>query len=403
METNMAKYFTFNRLEFSGSLGDLGTILPLALGMVLVNGMDPMGVFFCFGLYYILSGLYFKVTSPVEPMKVIAAYALASGITATQVQASSLLIALVLFALGGSGLITTLKNRMPIAVVRGVQLSTGTLLIMKGLHLMLGTSAVQLVHDLAEPYLSLQSIGPVPIGIILGAVLSALTLYLYDNSRIPAAVTIVTIGFIIGLVFHRNIVAESLSFQPSLPDFLPYGLPTSTDFSFALLVLVLPQIPMTIGNAIIANADLSASYFPETGKKVTGRSLCLSMAVANFATFFLGGIPMCHGAGGLASRYRFGARTGGSNLIIGTIFIVLVLLFGQNIQTILHFIPLAVLGVLLVFAGCQLSLTILDVGTRKDMFVVLIILGITLAFNLAAGFIIGIILALILRSPKLSI
>jgi len=399
----MTKQFTFNRLEFSGSLGDLGTILPLALGMVLVNGMDPMGVFFCFGLYYIFSGLYFKVTSPVEPMKVIAAYALASGITATQVQASSLLIALVLFALGGSGLITSLKNRMPIAVVRGVQLSTGTLLIMKGLHLMLGTSAVQLVHDLAEPYLSLQSIGPVPIGIILGAALSALTLYLYDNSRVPAAVTIVTIGFVIGLVFHRNVVAESLSFQPSLPDFLPYGLPTSTDFSFALLVLVLPQIPMTIGNAIIANADLSASYFPETGKKVTGRSLCLSMAVANLATFFLGGIPMCHGAGGLASRYRFGARTGGSNLIIGTIFIILVLVFGQNIQTVLHFIPLAVLGVLLVFAGCQLSLTILDVKTRKEMFVVLIILGITLAFNLAAGFIIGIILALILRSPRLSI
>lgn len=403
MKTNMAKHFTFNRLEFSGSLGDLGTILPLALGMVLVNGMNPMGVFFCFGLYYIFSGLYFKVTSPVEPMKVIAAYALASGITATQIQASSLLIALVLFVLGGSGFISSLKNRIPVAVIRGVQFSTGTLLVMKGLQLMLGTSAVQLVHDLAEPYLTLQSIGPIPIGIIIGTTLSALTLYLYDNSRIPAAVTIVTIGFIIGTLFHRSIVAESLSFQPSLPAFLPYGLPTPADFSFALLVLVLPQIPMTVGNAIIANADLSASYFPETGKKVTGRSLCLSMAFANFTTFFLGGIPMCHGAGGLASRYRFGARTGGSNLIIGTIFIILVLVFGPNIQTILHFIPLAVLGVLLMFAGCQLSLTILDVATRKDMFVVLIILGITLSFNLAAGFIIGIVLALVLRSAKFSI
>ncbi|MDJ0621534.1 MAG: putative sulfate/molybdate transporter [Desulfocapsaceae bacterium] len=399
----MAKQFIFNRLEFSGSLGDLGTILPLALGMVLVNGMDPKGVFFCFGLYYIFSGLYFRVTSPVEPMKVIAAYALASGITATQIQASSLLIALVLFALGGSGIISSLKNRMPIAVVRGVQLSTGTLLLMKGLQLMLGTSPIQLVHELAEPYLSIQSIGPLPIGIVLGAILSALTLYLYDNSRIPAAVSIVTIGLIVGVIFQHNVVADSLNFQPSLPNFLPYGLPTATDFSFALLVLVLPQIPMTIGNAIIANADLSASYFPETGKKVTGRSLCLSMAFANFATFFLGGIPMCHGAGGLASRYRFGARTGGSNLIIGTIFIILVLVFGQNIQAVLHFIPLSVLGVLLVFAGCQLSLTILDVKTRQDMFVVLIILGLTLALNLAAGFIVGIILALILRSPRLSI
>lgn len=399
----MSKYFTFNRMEFSGSLGDLGTILPLAMGMVLVNGMDPRGVFFCFGLYYIFSGYYFKVTTPVEPMKVVAAYALASGLSASQITASGLLIALILLVLGGTNLISSIRNKIPISVIRGVQLTTGTLLIMKGIQLMTGTSPIQLVHQVAEPYLRIQSIGIVPMGILIGASLSALTLYLYNNSRIPAAVTVVAIGFLVGMILYKPGVNESLGFQLSLPVFLPYGIPHLADFGFALMVLVLPQIPMTVGNAIIANADLSANYFPETGKKVTERSLCLSMAFANFAASILGGIPMCHGAGGLASRYRFGARTAGSNVMIGTLFIVLVLLFGQNILTILHHIPLAALGVLLVFAGIQLSLTMIDVSARKDMFVVVVILGITLVLNLAVGFLVGISLALILKSEKISV
>jgi SulP family sulfate permease len=274
---------------------------------------------------------------------------------------------------------------------------------MKGIHLITGTSPIQLVHQAAEPYLRIQSFGVVPVGIIIGISLFALTLYLYNNNKIPAAVSVVAIGFVIGLLFHKPVDNESLGFQLSLPSFLPYGIPPLADFSFALMVLVLPQIPMTVGNAIIANADLCAGYFPETGKKVTGRSLCLSMGFANFIVFFLGGIPMCHGAGGLASRYRFGARTAGSNVIIGSVFIVLVVLFGPNILTILHHIPLATLGVLLIFAGIQLSLTLLDVSLRKDMFVVIVILGLTLVLNLAIGFLVGIVLALILKSEKLTV
>ncbi len=399
----MSKYFTFNRMEFSGSLGDLGTILPLALGMVLVNGMDPRGVFFCFGLYYIFSGFYFRVTTPVEPMKVVAAYALSAGLSASQIQASGLLIAIILLFLGGSNLISSIRDRIPLAVIRGVQLTTGTLLIMKGIQLMTGASPIQIVHQVAEPYLRIQSIGMIPMGILIGASLSALTLYLYNNSKIPAAVTVVAIGFLIGILLYKPGGDESLGFQFSLPEFLPYGIPHLADFTFALMVLVLPQIPMTIGNAIIANADLSANYFPETGKKVTGRSLCLSMAFANFVASFLGGIPMCHGAGGLASRYRFGARTAGSNLMIGILFIFLVMFFGQNILTILHHIPMATLGVLLVFAGIQLSLTVLDISARKDMSVVVVILGITLVLNLAVGFLVGIALAIILKSEKITI
>ena len=142
----MREHYSFNRMELSGSLGDLGTILPLAIAMVIMNGVSASGVFLCFGLYYIFSGIYFQVTSPVEPMKIIAAYAIASGITASQIQSSSLLIAILLLFLGGTGLITKIARWIPLTVIRGVQLSTGILLIIKGVQLLAGTSPFQQLH-----------------------------------------------------------------------------------------------------------------------------------------------------------------------------------------------------------------------------------------------------------------
>ena len=112
---------------------------------------------------------------------------------------------------------------------------------------------------------------------------------------------------------------------------------------------------------------------------------------------------MCHGAGGLAAHYRFGARTAGSNVMIGSIFIVLALFLGENIVRFFNLLPLSVLGVLLIFAGSQLTLTIIDLRNRTDFFVATLILGITLATNLAAGFIAGIAVAHLLRWKRLSV
>ena len=128
----------FNRMEFAGSLGDLGVLLPLAIGMILINGLDPLGLFLAVGLFYIFSGLYFGVTAPVEPMKVIGAYAIATGISGTQIQASGLLIGLLLVIIGGTGAITLIGRLIPKPVIRGVQLSTGILLVSQGVKLMLG-------------------------------------------------------------------------------------------------------------------------------------------------------------------------------------------------------------------------------------------------------------------------
>jgi len=399
----MTDYIKFNRMELAGSLGDLGTLLPLAIGMILINGLHPTGLFTGVGLFYVFSGLYFKITCPVEPMKVIGAYAVATGITATQIQASSLWISLFLIIIGGTGVITLAGRYIPKPVIRGVQLSTGVLLVSQGVRLMLGTSKFQDLRHAAEPYLIVQKIGWLPIGLIIGVVLGLLTLLLLENRRTPAALVVVGAGTLIGITLGTREGLDQIQIGFYLPKVLPFGLPSSADFSFALLVLVLPQIPMTLGNAVIANADLSIQYFPREGRRVTYRALCISMALANLLSFFLGGMPMCHGAGGLASRYRFGARTAGSNLIIGAIFLMLALFIGSHSLTVIYTLPMAALGVLLIFAGAQLTLTLLDMQTRKELFVPILVLGTTLASNLAAGFITGIGVAYIFRWKRLSV
>jgi SulP family sulfate permease len=399
----MQSKYQFSRLEFSGSLGDLGTLLPLALGLILVNGLSPNGVFLSVGLFFIFSGLYFGVTVPIQPMKVISAYAIATAMTASQITASGYLIGLVLLVIGASGAITVIGKYIPKSVVRGVQLSTGTLLMAEGIKFMLGTARLQVLRQAAEPYLSINSVGPVPIGIIIGIAGGLLTFLLLNNKKFPGGAVVVFGGIALGLIFGIREGLDKINPGIHLPQFLPLGWPTKADFTFALFALVLPQIPMTLGNAVIAYADLSKDYFGDNSKKVTYKSACVSMALANFVSSTIGGMPLCHGAGGLAAHYRFGARTAGSNLMIGAIFVILAVVLGNGSLAVIYLIPLSVLGILLLFAGSQLALTIMDLENRKDFFVVLFMLGITLASNLAAGFMVGIGLAYLFKSERLQV
>jgi SulP family sulfate permease len=399
----MAPRYQFNRMELAGALGDLGTILPLGIGMIVINGLDPLALFACVGLYYIFSGMYFGVTMPVEPMKVIGAYAIATGIAAPQIFAASLINGLFLLLVGATGAMTLIGKYTPKPVIRGVQLSTGVLLVSQGVKMMLGSSQFQVIHRAAEPYLSLQHLGPLPIGILIGVVLGFLTLLLLDNRKLPAALVVVFVGLLLGLILGTHEGLDKLELGINIPRLLPSGIPPWADFATSLFVLAIPQLPMTIGNSVIATGDLAKEYFGESSKKVSYPAICMSLAAANIMSFFFGGMPMCHGAGGLASRFRFGARTTGSNIISGILFLLLALLLGSHALSVVYLIPMSALGVLLVFAGSQLALTILDLKGRKDLFVPLIMVGITLASNLAVGFIAGIALAYALKSKKLTI
>lgn len=398
----MSERYQFNRMEFAGSLGDLGTLLPIGVAMVVFNGLDPLGLFLSVGAFYIFSGLYFGITVPVQPMKIIGAYAVATAMQPEQILASSLLMGIGLLVVGLTGTIDLIGRLTPLPVIRGVQLSTGALLITGGVKFMIGTSKYQMLQKAVEPHLAIQSMGPLPISLIIGGVATLVTLLLLDNKRFPAGLIVVAGGLATGLLLGARLtLTHGIGFH--LPRILPFDFPGKADFTFALFTLVLPQLPMTLGNAALAFTDLSKKYFGGQAVKLNNRSACLSMALANFLSFFLGGMPLCHGAGGLAAHYRFGARTAGSNIIIGTIFVAAALIFGRDIIGLLNLLPMSVLGVLLVFAGSELMLTIMDLKGRKDYFVAALILGITLASNLAAGFTAGLLVAHLLKWKKLSV
>jgi len=394
---------SFNRMEWAGSVGDLGTLLPLAFAMIMINGLSATGLFLSIGLLYVLGGLYFRVPIAVQPMKVISAYAIAQALSPSVITASGMLMAAFLLVLGITGLVDYVAKIVPKSVIRGVQLTTGVLLLSKGVQMVVGVSGFQAMRQGVEPFLAVQSVGPVPMSLAIGAVFLLITLALLGSKRFPAGLVVVILGAVVGTGFGawRELHGVVAGFY--MPQFMPFGMPTGIDFSFALLVLVLPQVPMTMGNAVIANRDLSFEYFGKEGRRVTDRALCISMGLANAFSAVVGGMPICHGAGGLAAHYRFGARTCGSNIIIGGVFVLLALLLGPASVNALHLLPMGVLGVLLFFSGTQLALTIMDVDSRTDLFIIVVMLGIALPTNLAWAFGVGIVLHHIFRIGKISI
>jgi SulP family sulfate permease len=380
-------------MEIAGSLGDLGTLLPLILGMIVLNGVDATGALLAVGLFYVAAGLYFGVPVSVQPMKAIAAYAIAAGLTPLQISTSGAWMAGLLLVLGGTGLIEHIRRLVPLSAIRGVQLAMGAVLMLRGLELM----------SRPDGGLAVESVGPVGTGILLGGGGLVIGLVLLGNRRVPAALVIVALGIVAGLLLGRPIDWGDLRPGLHLPQLLPHGWPAWRDVWWVLPVVVLPQLPMTVGNAVLANTDLTREYFPERAGRMTNRASSISQGLANAVSFFIGGVPMCHGAGGLAAHYRFGARTVGSNLFIGALFVVLALVLGDGIVVLLGIIPAAVLGVLLVFAGVQLALMIQDLRQRADLFVVLMMLGLALAFNLAVAFIVGLVLAWVLKLAKVEV
>ncbi|NOZ59901.1 MAG: sulfate permease [Euryarchaeota archaeon] len=392
--------FKFDRVEAAGSLGDLGTLLPLALGMILLNGVSAVGLFFMVGLFYILAGAYYRIPMPVQPMKVIGAYAIASYavITPSTIYAAALLVGVLLLLLGVTGLIE-LSRYVPKTVVRGVQLSVGTLLLVRGLEFILAPPTSELVPQYQHALVQL-SIAGLSAYTLLGLLGLATAYLLLENRKAPAALILVLGGFVVGFAFQLPRV--SLGLHLPEPIFLT-GLPSAGDFATALFLLVLPQIPMTLGNAVIAQHDLARSYFGKRASRVTYRALATSQGLANLGSFLLQGMPMCHGAGGLAAHYRFGARTAGNNVIIGAFFLAIALLFGEGSVEIIKLLPFSVLGVLLFIAGAELMTMIRDLRGKREFYVPLVMLGITLVSNLAWAFASGLVLAYLLKYERIKV
>ncbi len=320
----------FDRMEWAGAFGDLGTLIPFVLAYVSVMGLDPLGVLLGFGVCMIASGLWYRTPFPVQPMKALGAVATTQAaqtavITPQAVYGAGLVTGIIWLVLGLTGATRWIANLVSRSVVVGILLGLGLAFMLEGIKLMAASW-------------------------ILSVVILLIALLLLSSRRVPAMFVLLAGGTILALVR-----------DPTLLDSL-----------------------RTIMIAIVEENNRLFPYNP-----VSERSVSISTGLMNLFGASVGGVPMCHGAGGMAGHVRFGARTGGAMIILGAILILLALFVSGSVQAIFGVIPREVLGVVLFLTGAQLALGSCDFSKDKgERFVTIVIAGLSM-WNIGLAFVIG--------------
>ncbi len=383
--------FKFNRNEIAGSLGDLGLFVPIIAALVILNHVNATIILLSFGLLYIASGLYFRIPMPVQPFKAVASIAVAMSLAPKVISAAGLIMGLLLAVIAITPISKYLANIFSKPIIRGIQLAIGLFLIKAGYTILTGK----------QFFLNQKTIAAnLQINLIIGLIVVALLVFFRKNKRIPTSLIVIIFGLTLGIatIFLTSNPSPLASNSLLGPQPLTLAIPSFKNFYLALILLVLPQLPMTLANSIIATNDVSKKYFGEKAKKVSPKSLLASLSIANLTFGWFGAIPLCHGAGGMTSHYTFGSRTAGSNIIIGSIFIIMALFFGNYAIAILSLIPAPVYAVLLFYLGLQHALLLKDL-VSKEGYATSIIMGtiavISTNLLLAIGF--GYLLDLVFR------
>ncbi len=361
----------YDRMEWAGAFGDLGTLIPFIAAYIGVLKMDPFGVLFAFGVAMLVAGLYYKTPIPVQPMKAIGAVAALQAVqtaivTPAAVYSAALVTGLAWLFLGLTGLATRLAKMVPPAVVIGIVFGLGFGFMLQGIKMMQGDWL---------------------IAVIAGSG----TLLLMGNRKIPAMFVLLTFGALVG-VLRNPALLDALSTTGiafHAPVFALSDLSWNQFFVGAVL-LALPQLPLTLGNAVIAIKEENNRLFPQ--RTVTEGGMSISTGIMNVFSASVGGVPMCHGAGGMAGHIAFGARTGGSVVILGGVLLVLAFFFSDSVDLLFKLFPAAVLGVILFLTGAQLAIGCSAFPLERGARAVVLLTAALCMWNVGAGFVVGIAL-----------
>ena len=315
--------------ELSGACGDLGTFIPHVIGAITVAGLAPAGVLLGFGVFYIASGLFYALPMAVQPMKAVSAVLLTGQVGAGEIAAAGMLMGAVMLVLGATGTIGWIARVIPQSVSAGLQL---------GLGISMGVLGIELIWR--TPWL-----GMLALAVVAGLMLVP---------RLPAALVMLVLACVLGTLTGT---------VPALPELAPawaglaFALPSLTDTWRAVELLVLPQLPLTLTNAVIVTALVCRDLFPASASRASERNLALSTGLANLVLAPFGAMPMCHGAGGVQAQHRFGARTGTAPIILGVVLLVLGAGFAGSAASLFALIPVGAVGALLLIAGTDLAIS----------------------------------------------
>ncbi|TMW67450.1 hypothetical protein Poli38472_011070 [Pythium oligandrum] len=396
--------------EASGAFGDIGLFLPLltALSVGRVNGKPQIefgpALFFA-GIFTASLSTYFSIPIPVQPMKTVAAVAISEKYPNEQILAAGIISGAVVFFLAATNLITFVTKWIPIAVVRGVQLGVGLSMMMSGFKSAYVSKLALTAATATSPFKAKSHSGIVWWGVdsvFVSFVLGALCVIFLNSRKVPVALLLFLYGMIIAIYQYYTLRDEYN--LPSLtigPDFVAPVVPSAHDFKQAFIYLFLPQIPVTLLNSVIAVEKLATDLFPKHHEPAGVRRICFSIAGGNLLFSWFGMLPVCHGAGGLASQYTFGARSSLSMIFLGCFKMFFALLFGSSCVVLLQtgMFPQSVLGVMLVFSGLSLAAVGLKIDNTDQHETLLLLLTAAgcLGLNTGAGFLIGFVTYLVLR------
>jgi len=330
----------FDRRELAGAVADLGVLVPIAVALIVQNGLSPTAVLLPAGLLYVTVALVYRLPVPVQPLKALGAIAIAKGLGSDEIAAAALLMGAIFLVLGRLGLLDAAARAFPRAVIRGVQLTVGLLFLKIAWNLVADPPGGFTEYALAPGY-------AIPLGIAVVGLALALR-------RHPVSLALVALGGAVMLVQ----AAGDASLGPSAVEFPSLD---AAAFWTAFTVLVLPQLPLTFANSCLATADAARVYFGEQAASVRPGRLATTLGSANLFTGAISGMPVCHGAGGLTAHVAFGARTGGAPLAMGATLLVLAVAAGAGLGTLLAAFPLPILAGLLATAG------ILHIGLLRDL------------------------------------
>ncbi|MBY9004723.1 MAG: putative sulfate/molybdate transporter [Candidatus Lokiarchaeota archaeon] len=359
----------FTLRELGGAFGDWGTLIPFIIGYISIVGLNPAGIFICLGLTNIIIGIKFNLPLPVQPQKTIGTIALSQKWTPSLVISTGFGTGIIWMLLGLTKQLNKIVEKVPIIIVRGIQL---------GLGLILGWNAIILASE----------------NLILALISIVIILILAKYNIIPSAIVLVVLGIII-MLFTEGLNITSFFF--TFPK-ISFYIPNLMDLLYGMIIAGIGQFFLTLTNVMIATIILARDLFPEQSETLNANNLSFNMGIMNIFSPFLGGIPLCHGSGGLAAQYAFGARTGGSMILEGIIEIILGVFFSNTLLQIFGEFPASIFGSMLLYTAFLLVRVSFKNFNKKSFLLILTTALICFVVSISVGFLIGLILYIVFKN-----
>lgn len=333
--------------EFTGALGDSVTVFPIVVAIGALTDLSLTHLLLGFAVFQVVWGLHYGLPISVEPMKALAALVIAGSLTAGELAVAGLLAGGILLVVGWTGTLGRITQYIGQPVIRGVQVAVALILLETGIQL---------------------SLNSIPLALVAVAIAGVVILAGYHRA---SALVVLSVG--VGIT-----VAQTGLPAPVYPT-VAIGLPDVQAVSITAVEGTVAQLAMTVGNAAVATSLLLSDFYDSD---VSADELASSMGVMNLVAIPLGAMPMCHGSGGVAGKYAFGARTAGSNLILGAIYAIAAVVAVGIVAA----FPLSMLGVVLALIAVELG----RAGLKSDQLAVTIGVGVIgLVTNVGVAFVLG--------------